>query len=141
MLNVNRIKSYLTFNGNCREAMTFYKDCLGGELHFLTLAESAGVEVPDYLGSYILQASLRASGMEIIATDMVPEEGLLCGNNISLLMECQSLSELLTIYQRLGKEGAACQRVVPAAGGSYVGTLKDKFGIRWMLHFEKQEGG
>ena len=26
------INAYLTFNGDCREAMTFYKECLGGEL-------------------------------------------------------------------------------------------------------------
>ncbi|ANH81126.1 hypothetical protein A8C56_09165 [Niabella ginsenosidivorans] len=139
---MNRIKSYLTFNGNCREAMIFYRGCLGGELHFLTLAESAaGMQLPEYMGSYILQASLRASGIEIIATDIVPEEGWHCGNNIALLMECQSLNELLTVYRRLGKEGISYQRVVPAAGGNYIGTLKDKFGIRWMLHFDAQING
>ena len=26
------LNPYLTFNGNCREAMTYYKECLGGEL-------------------------------------------------------------------------------------------------------------
>jgi PhnB protein len=26
------INAYLTFNGNCRQAMTFYRECLGGEL-------------------------------------------------------------------------------------------------------------
>lgn len=27
-----RINPYLNFNGNCREAMTFYRDCLGGRV-------------------------------------------------------------------------------------------------------------
>jgi PhnB protein len=35
-----QINSYLTFSGNCREAMTFYKECLGGELAFQTVGES-----------------------------------------------------------------------------------------------------
>ena len=35
-----QIQSYLTFNGNCREAMNFYKQCLGGELWFQTVGES-----------------------------------------------------------------------------------------------------
>jgi uncharacterized glyoxalase superfamily protein PhnB len=26
---MTQMNSYLTFNGNCREAMHFYKDCLG----------------------------------------------------------------------------------------------------------------
>jgi PhnB protein len=37
---MTQINSYLTFNGNCREAMNFYKDCLGGELNLQTIAES-----------------------------------------------------------------------------------------------------
>ncbi|MEJ0101299.1 MAG: hypothetical protein WDO19_01540 [Bacteroidota bacterium] len=34
------IISYLTFNGNCREAMIFYKECLGGELSLTVAGES-----------------------------------------------------------------------------------------------------
>ena len=28
---MTHINAYLNFNGNCREAMTFYAECLGGE--------------------------------------------------------------------------------------------------------------
>jgi PhnB protein len=34
------IHSYLTFNGNCSEVMTFYHACLGGERSFLTVGDS-----------------------------------------------------------------------------------------------------
>jgi hypothetical protein len=37
---VKQINPYLKFNGNCREAMTFYKNCLGGELTLNTVAGS-----------------------------------------------------------------------------------------------------
>ena len=37
---MTQINSYLTFSGNCREAMTFYRECLGGELYFQTIGES-----------------------------------------------------------------------------------------------------
>ncbi|MBZ4191507.1 VOC family protein [Niabella beijingensis] len=131
-----RIKSYLTFNGNCREAMIFYKKCLGGELHFQTLGESVGAELlPKALETYILQASLRSPHAEIIATDLVPEEGLYQGNNVALMLECRSLNELMQVYQRLGKGGTATQRVIPTASGSYYASLTDRFGIRWMLNF------
>ncbi len=29
---MTQINAYLNFNGNCRDAMNFYKECLGGEL-------------------------------------------------------------------------------------------------------------
>ncbi len=31
---------YLNFDGNCREAMTFYHSCLGGDLNVMTFGES-----------------------------------------------------------------------------------------------------
>jgi PhnB protein len=34
------IHRYLTFDGKCKEAMTFYKECLGGELEFQTIGDS-----------------------------------------------------------------------------------------------------
>jgi PhnB protein len=35
-----KINIYLSFNGKCREAMTFYKECFGGELTFQTFEGS-----------------------------------------------------------------------------------------------------
>lgn len=116
--------------------MLFYKNCLGGELQFQTLGESLGAgRLPKAMEQYILQASLRSPYAEIIATDMVPDEGLCQGNNISLMLECRSLNELMAVYQRLGKGGNATQRVIPTQSGSYYASLTDRFGIRWMLNF------
>jgi PhnB protein len=32
---MKRTNTYLIFDGNCRQAMKFYKECLGGELQLL----------------------------------------------------------------------------------------------------------
>lgn len=37
---MKEITPYLNFGGNCREAMTFYQRCLGGELTVGTFGES-----------------------------------------------------------------------------------------------------
>ena len=34
-----QLNPYLNFDRNCREAMNFYKDCLGGELFLQTVGE------------------------------------------------------------------------------------------------------
>ena len=34
-----QILAYLKFDGNCREAMTFYKECFGGKLTFNTVKD------------------------------------------------------------------------------------------------------
>jgi PhnB protein len=50
---------YLHFSGNCREAMTFYQACLGGELKMQTVGESPMVgQMPPEMHKNILHSSL-----------------------------------------------------------------------------------
>jgi PhnB protein len=35
-----QVNPYLIFQGNCREAMNFYKNCLGGKLDIKTIGEA-----------------------------------------------------------------------------------------------------
>lgn len=42
---MNEINTYLTFDGNCREAMECYKKCLGAELFLMPFSE-APVDFP-----------------------------------------------------------------------------------------------
>ena len=39
---MKEIITYLNFDGNTREAMTFYKGCLGGELQLMPFSEVPG---------------------------------------------------------------------------------------------------
>jgi PhnB protein len=83
------INSYLTFNGNCREAMKFYKDCLGGEVSFLTIEESPMAEtIPPHLKKYILHSLLVNENVIIMASDMCSENGLTKGNSVSIFLNC-----------------------------------------------------
>src|SRR5688572_33379695 len=89
------ITSYLTFQGNCREAMIFYQECLGGKLFLQTIGESPlGNKLPDDMKQLILNATLINRKVTIVASDMVPEGGLLKGNSISLLLCCSSAAEV-----------------------------------------------
>jgi PhnB protein len=35
-----QVNPYINFNGKCREAMDFYKDCIGGDLMIMPVAGS-----------------------------------------------------------------------------------------------------
>ncbi|MEO5944596.1 MAG: VOC family protein, partial [Ferruginibacter sp.] len=61
------IYSYLTFNGNCREAMQFYKKCLGGELSFETVGEwDLSEKMPAQMKKCIVQATLYSKGFTLM---------------------------------------------------------------------------
>src|SRR5690606_11211366 len=83
---MNQIITYLTFNGNCREAMEFYQECLGGELKLQTLEDTQEKQMfPNHIKDYVVQAALEKNGMLLMGTDMVDKK-LVRGNSISILL-------------------------------------------------------
>lgn len=135
---MTQIKSYLTFNGNCREAMTFYQQCLGGELQLQTVGDSPLSEkMPQQMKECILHATLKHNNLELMATDMVSEEGLRVGNSISLMLDCNSEDEIRSLYKKLSSGGKATHPLENSFWGALFGDLTDKFGNHWLLHFQK----
>ncbi len=135
MININ---SYLTFNGNCREAMTFYAACLGGELVLQTIGESPMAEkMPPQMKECILHSSLINGSVVIMATDCVKEEGLIKGNSVSLCLNCSSEEEIKSCYEKLSAGGKADHPLEDTFWGAVFGDLTDKFGNQWLLNFTR----
>jgi len=133
------INSYLTFNGNCREAMTFYKDCLGGELSLQTIGDSPlSDKMPQQMKNAILHATLNREGFVLMASDMVADEGLTIGNSVSMMLDCSSADELHTVYKKLANGGKKDHPIETSFWGALFGDLTDKFGNRWLLHYQQQ---
>ncbi|MBX2893997.1 MAG: VOC family protein [Cyclobacteriaceae bacterium] len=131
---MNRIISYLSFNGNCQEAMHFYQKCLGGKLSFQLVGESPqGESLPDSMQRYVLQGALRNGRMELMGTDIVGDDGLLQGNTVSLLVVCQSKKELNLYFRRFATGGRIVQPVKKNSWGLWLGSLQDRYGNYWFL--------
>ena len=134
------IHSYLTFNGNCREAMQFYQDCLGGELSFQTIGESPMVEeMPSPLKESIVHATLTRGPLVLLASDMVSDKGLIKGNAVSLLLQCYSEEEAKEYYTKLSAGGQATHPMEKGFWGAVFGDLTDKYGNQWLLHCTHQK--
>ena len=135
---MSQIISYLTFNGNCREAMTFYKECLGVELSFQTIEGSSFSEkMPRKMKRCILHSTLINESLVIMATDCVKVEGLIKGNAVSLCLNCNSINEIKTFYKKLAAEGRVDQPLKKTFWGAIFGSLKDKYGHHWLLNYSK----
>lgn len=135
---MSRINSYLTFNGNCREAMTFYKECLGGELTFQTIGESPLSEkMPQQMKDCILHSTLAKDELVLLATDITPSSGLIKGNTVSLSLDCKNENEIRTFYEKLSAGGKADHPLEDTFWGALFGGLTDKFGIHWLLNYNR----
>lgn len=134
------INSYLTFNGNCREAMLFYQDCLGGELNFQTIADSVeGEKFPLKMRRNILQATLIKDDLLLFATDMVDDQGLIKGNSISMMLSCSSEAELRSFHQKLSAGAKDCYPLQLTYSGAIFGNLTDRYGNHWLLNYDNNE--
>lgn len=134
------IHAYLTFNGNCREAMTFYRECLGGELMLQTIGESPMADtMPPQMKQSILHSTLTTGDLVLMASDMVPEQGLVKGNAVSLMLNCDSEEEIHEWYAKLSEGGRATHPLENTFWGALFGDLTDRFGNQWLLHYDKQQ--
>lgn len=127
------INAYLTFNGNCRQAMTFYKECLGGELTLQTVKGSPmESHWPKEVQNNILHGSLENESLTLSGSDMVEPEGLSKGNNVSLSLICSSNEEIELFFEKLSADGKIKYPLHNFYAGK-IGGITDKFGINWML--------
>lgn len=135
MANIN---TYLTFNGNCREAMQFYKECIGGELMLQPIGESPmSDKMPTQMKNAILHATLTNGDLVLLASDMVSPKGLIKGNNISLTLNCNTEASARELYEKLSEGGEKDHPLENTFWGALFGDLTDKYGNHWLIHYQQ----
>ncbi len=128
-----QINPYLIFNGNCAEAMTFYKQCFGGVLTIQFIGESPiAKEWPDNMQNHVLHATLKQESILLLASDLAGPEGSVQGNTVSLSVFCSNENDFNTIFEKLSMGGTVVHPVHEFYAGK-LGTVKDKFGMTWLL--------
>ncbi len=132
------INAYLTFNGNCTEAMTFYQKCLGGELFFQTLEHSVLSDgMPEKMRKCIVHSTLKSEQLILMGSDLVSDHGLSRGNAVSLVLSCRSEKEIRACYKKLSEGGQATYPLESSFRGALFGGLTDRFGNEWLLDYNK----
>lgn len=133
-----QINVYLNFNGNCSEAMQFYKECLGGKLTMTKVHESPMAnEWPAEMQEYILHASLINNTVVLLASDMSGPGNLFDGNSVSLSLNCTTVEETNLFFANLSEGGKKTRPLHQFYNGT-IGALTDRYGKHWILYCEKK---
>ena len=128
-----RLVAYLTFPGNCREAMEFYRDALGGELTLMEVGGSPmASQIPADMQKNIMHSAVSAEGLTLMASDMLAAEKVVQGNTVTLCITGATRAEIEGLYEKLAAGGTVTTPLNDAFFGTY-GDLKDKCGVRWMF--------
>jgi len=137
---MTQLNPYLRFNDDkCKEAMTFYQACIGGELTFQTVGESPmSSEMPAEAHDKIMHATLKNGKIALFASDMMRDKAVV-GDNIALSLNCESEKEIRDLFSKLSEGGEVFMPLETAFWGGLFGVLTDKYGVEWMLNFQKEE--
>jgi PhnB protein len=135
-----RTTPFLLFDGNCAEAMTFYHDCLGGELTLTKLGDTPmKAMLPPEKHDRIINAHLKSGMIEISATDWMasPEYDPQYGNIFAIFVESDNFDELQAVFDKLSQDAQKdrFQALHEMPFGMY-GQLYDKYGYQWIFRSE-----
>lgn len=132
------LNPYLTFAGNCAEAMNFYKEALDGELEIMTF-EGSPMEVPDHYKQKVMHATLRFGYGVLMASDGRPDQEVTIGNAHNLSIGAVTEEEGEKYFNRLSEGGQIIMPYEKAFWGAKFGMCIDKYGMSWMINVEMEE--
>lgn len=129
--------SYLIFAGDCREAMTFYADLLGGDIEFMqTFSDSPlNEEVPAEWRSKVLHARLNIAGRILMGSDAMPHQ-YEAQQGMSVQIGYPSVIRAKTVFDTLAESGEIQMPFTKTFWSDGFGMVKDRFGTPWIINAE-----
>ena len=133
------LSPHLAFPGTCREALSFYQSCLGGELSLMRVGDSAMADhMPAEAQDQIMHGTLTTNLFVLMACDALDtRRPFVPGTNIAMGLSCSSDEEINTLFARLGEGGTIIDPLADMFWGGKFGTLIDRFGTEWLFNFDK----
>ena len=128
---------YLSFDGNCEEAMDYYKEVFNGEtIVIMRYSEGPPEYNNDVIANKIMhQTMIFGKDCELKASDSF-HEPLQKGNNFHVSISTDIEKEAIEIFNGLSKDGVITMPFEEVFWGGKFGSCKDKFDIQWMVSLE-----
>jgi PhnB protein len=132
-----QITPYLSFDGNAKQALDFYKEVLGAEIVGLQTFGEADYPTPPEADNRVMHANLKKGGISIMFSDTFPGQSVVVGSNISLTLEPESDEEIQNVYDELSKNGKVLTKLEDTFWGAKYARVQDQFGVIWELNYQK----
>lgn len=124
---------YIHFQGQCREAMTFYADVFGGTLELTSYADGPPDMCPPHSADRIMHSCVMTPTGPLFASDFPAGMDGDPQKAVSVSHAAPDIQGGQAIYDRLA-DGAD---IIMPFGETFFspgfGMLKDRFGTHWMI--------
>lgn len=128
------LEPYLFFEGNCEDALNFYREVFGGEIASLNRYAGSPMEkeIPPDFGSKVMHASFIAGSVKFMAADTPP--GMHAGpGRVSLSVASNEGASAERVFNRLSEGGDVRMPWSDVFWGGKFGMVTDRFGVPWMV--------
>ncbi len=129
----SRLNPYISFTGDARRAMEFYRTVFGGTLTLNTFGEFGMDDAA--VANQIMHAMLEApNGFTLMAADTPPGMEHNYGTNISISLSGDDSDELHGYWSKLSAAGTVQVPLEKQMWGDEFGSCIDEFGVSWMVN-------
>jgi len=132
---------YLFFNGNCEEAMNFYKDAAGGVIESINRFGDSPMPTSEDAKNKVIHAIMDIGGSKVMFSDCGDNRSVNFGDNFSLSLSFNSDESITACFNAVSAGGKVTMPLQDTFWGAKFGMCTDKFGINWMFNYDKPKGG
>ena len=126
------VAPYLSFNGQCREAMTFYSEVFGGSGLELLKYGDQPVEGMEAMADRIMHSVLQIDGAWLMGADSPMGRDQPPGN-VSVMHDPVDVTSGKAKFDRLAEGGEVTMPFEKTFWSPGFGMVRDRFGIHWLF--------
>jgi len=134
---------YLTFDGNCGDAVEFYREALGGESQIMRAGDAPpnpAFAVPEANKNMVLHAEIVKDGQVLLLmSDNLMGAPYSVGNNISFVLQFDTEDETRAMFTALSWEGVIEMEPQSTFFSPLYAKFTDRFGVNWQLRCRPEE--
>ncbi|MGY6020025.1 VOC family protein [Streptomyces spinosirectus] len=135
----SRLNPYISFDGDARQAMEFYKEVFGGTLTLNTFGEFGQSDTPH--SDKIMHGLLETpDGFTLMAADTPPGMQHSPGSNFAVSVSGDDDAALRGYWEKLSGGGSVSVPLEKQMWGDVFGMCTDRFGIPWMVNIGEAQG-
>lgn len=134
-----KVQTYLSFPGNCAEALEFYESVLGARIKTLVPVMGSPLEkdLPPALRDRILHAEFEIGDDVLMASDALCEGVAPEMSGFSVSINTKTPQEAARLFAILAVGGKITMPLQETYWAQRFGTLVDRYGLPWMFNCAK----
>ncbi|HTC10589.1 MAG TPA: VOC family protein [Acetobacteraceae bacterium] len=133
-----KLNAYLSFNGTCKQAFTFYAEVLHGQIPMMMTYADAPPSMPTTPATrdQVMHARLLVGDQVLMGSD-TPGDCYKPVQGVHVTLNVETPAEAERLYNALVAGGTAQMPLQETFWALRFAMLSDKFGTPWMINCEK----